>query len=256
MTATFASDFAGLTALVTGGAEGLGRATAEMLVARGARVAILDLDVSGVPAGFVRVQADVTDRAAVDAAVADAAAQLGCLDVLVNNAGVGAIGTVSDNDDAEWAHVFDVNVFGMARVTAAALPWLRTSSNAAIVNVSSVAALNGLPQRALYSATKGAVLSLTLALAADHLREGIRVNCICPGTASTAWIDRLLSAADDPEAERAALNVRQPIGRLVDPDEVALAIAYLASPLAGSTTGTALDVDGGLTRLRLRPMAS
>ena len=253
MPATYAHDFAGLAALITGGAEGLGRATAEMLAARGAQVSILDRDIDDVPDRFVGVRADVTDRASVDAAVAEAATRLGGLDVLVNNAGIGAIGTVADNDDAEWARVFDVNVTGIARVTAAALPWLRNSSQAAVVNVSSVAALNGLPARALYSATKGAVLSLTLALAADHLREGIRVNCVCPGTASTAWIDRLLNAADDPAAERAALNARQPIGRLVDPDEVALAIAYLASPLAGSTTGTALDVDGGLTRLRLRP---
>jgi NAD(P)-dependent dehydrogenase (short-subunit alcohol dehydrogenase family) len=121
-----------------------------------------------------------------------------------------------------------------------------------VVNVCSIAALNGLPQRALYSASKGAVLSLTFAMAADHVADGVRVNCVCPGTVDTAWVGRLLRAADDPVAERAALEARQAIGRLVTPAEVARAIVYLASPLSGSTTGSALDVDGGVTRLRIR----
>ncbi|MGH3377794.1 MAG: SDR family NAD(P)-dependent oxidoreductase, partial [Actinoallomurus sp.] len=169
------------------------------------------------------------------------------------NAGIGAAGTVEDNDDAEWSNVFDVNVFGMARMARAALPHLRRSEHAAIVNTCSIAATVGLPSRALYSATKGAVLSLTLAMAADHLREGIRVTCVNPGTADTPWIGRLLEAAADPQAERAALEARQPSGRLVGAEEVAAAIAYLASPLASATTGTALAVDGGMDGLRLRP---
>src|SRR5665647_1996055 len=106
------------------------------------------------------------------------------------------------------------------------------------VNTCSIAATAGLPQRALYSATKGAVLSLTRAMAADHLGEGIRVNCVNPGTADTPWIGRLLDTAPDPAAERTALNARQPHGRLVTADEVAGAVVYLASPLSGSTTGT------------------
>ena len=126
----------------------------------------------------------------------------------------------------------------------------------AIVNTCSVAATAGLPQRALYSATKGAVLALTLAMAADHIAEGIRVNCVNPGTADTPWIGRLLDQADDPVAERAALEARQSIGRLVSPQEVAAAIAYLASPAASSVTGTALAVDGGMSGLRLRPRTS
>jgi NAD(P)-dependent dehydrogenase (short-subunit alcohol dehydrogenase family) len=109
----------------------------------------------------------------------------------------------------------------------------------------------GLPNRALYSASKGAVLALTMAMAADHVREGIRVNCVNPGTADTPWVGRLLDVADDPAAERAALEARQPMGRLVSADEVAHAIAYLASPLSGSTTGTAIAVDGGMQNLRL-----
>jgi 2-keto-3-deoxy-L-fuconate dehydrogenase len=241
-----------IKALVTGGASGIGRAAAELLLERGASVAVLDRDVSGAPTGALELQADVTDDAAVRSAVARAAEELGGLDVLVNNAGVGAQGDVAANDDAEWQRVFDVNVFGLVRVARAALPHLRESSSAAIVNTCSIAATAGLPNRALYSATKGAVYSLTLAMAADHVAEGIRVNCVTPGTADTPWVQRLLDAAGDPEAERAALEARQPMGRLVSAREVAEAIVYLASPGASSTTGTALAVDGGMQGLRLR----
>ncbi|MFE0177288.1 SDR family NAD(P)-dependent oxidoreductase [Streptomyces sp. NPDC059002] len=246
------SDFQGLKALVTGGASGIGRATAELLAARGAEVAVLDLDPGGVDKPLRAYTADVSDDSSLRAAVAAAAADLGGLDVLVNNAGIGAQGTVEDNDDAQWHTVLDVNVLGIVRTTRAALPHLRASSSAAIVNTCSIAATAGLPQRALYSASKGAVLSLTLAMAADHVREGVRVNCVNPGTVDTPWIGRLLDAAPDPAAERAALQARQPTGRLVSAAEVAGAIAYLASPLSGATTGTALAVDGGMQGLRLR----
>ncbi|MFD3561382.1 SDR family NAD(P)-dependent oxidoreductase [Streptomyces sp. NPDC058686] len=246
-------DFAGLKALVTGGASGIGRATAELLAARGASVAVLDLDPSSVDKPLRGYTADVSDDASVRAAVAAAVADLGGLDVLVNNAGIGAQGTVEDNDDEQWHRVLDVNVLGIVRTTRAVLPHLRESSHPAIVNTCSIAATAGLPQRALYSASKGAVYSLTLAMAADHVREGVRVNCVNPGTVDTPWVGRLLSAAPDPAAERAALASRQPTGRLVSAAEVAGAVAYLASPLSGATTGTALAVDGGMQGLRLRP---
>ncbi|MEV6996195.1 SDR family oxidoreductase [Streptomyces sp. NPDC093982] len=249
------SDFDGLKALVTGGASGIGRATAELLAARGAQVAVLDPDPSSVEKPLLAFRADVTDDVSVREAVAAAVAGLGGLDVVVNNAGIGAQGTVEDNDDAEWHRVLDVNVVGMVRVARAALPRLRESSHAAIVNTCSIAATAGLPQRALYSATKGAVYSLTLAMAADHVREGIRVNCVNPGTVDTPWVGRLLDAASDPAAERTALEARQPTGRLVSAAEVAGAVAYLASPLSGATTGTALAVDGGMQGLRLRPVS-
>jgi NAD(P)-dependent dehydrogenase (short-subunit alcohol dehydrogenase family) len=246
------SDFDGLKALVTGGASGIGLAAARRLARGGAKVIALDL-AADAPEGLGYVRADVTDDAAVRAAVGDAIGNLGGLDVHVNNAGIGAQGGVEANDDAEWHRVLDVNVLGLVRVTRAALPALRESSAAAIVNTCSIAATAGLPNRALYSASKGAVLSLTLAMAADLLPEGIRVNAVNPGTADTPWVGRLLAAADDPAAERAALEARQPHGRLVSADEVAEAIAYLASPAAGSTTGTWLAVDGGMAGLRLRP---
>lgn len=246
-------DFDGLAALVTGGASGIGAAIVAELVRGGAQVAVLDLQVDQVQEPLAGFRCDVSDDAAVQAAVQGVVDRFGRLDVVVNNAGIGAQGTVADNPDEEWHRVFDINVVGMVRVSRAALPHLRRSPAGAIVNTCSVAATAGLPQRALYSTTKGAVLSLTQAMAADHLREGIRVNCVNPGTADTPWVGRLLASATDPAAERAALEARQPHGRLVSAEEVAGAVAYLASPRSASTTGVALAVDGGMQALRLRP---
>ncbi|MBO3662843.1 SDR family NAD(P)-dependent oxidoreductase [Microbacterium stercoris] len=240
----------GLVAVVTGGASGLGAAIVERLREDGARVAVFDRMIpDDVVDGYV---VDVTDDATVRAGVEAVARDLGGIDILVNNAGIGAQGTIEANSDDEWHRVWDVNVVGMVRVARAALPWLRASKAAAIVNTCSIAATVGLPQRALYGATKGAVLSLTRQMAADHLPEGIRVNAVNPGTADTPWVGRLLDASEDPAAERAALNARQPHGRLVAPAEVADAVAYLVSPRAASTTGTTLAVDGGMDSLRLR----
>ena len=248
-------DFDGLVAVVTGGAAGIGAAVVDRLLEGGARVAVLDLTIEGANPAALGVQADVSDAASVTAAITIVAETLGGIDIVVNNAGIGAQGSVETVDEAEWARVFSINVTGMARVASAALPYLRASSNAAIVNTSSIAATAGLPARALYSATKGAVLSLTRAMAADHLREGIRVNAVNPGTADTPWVGRLLDSANDPAAERAALAARQPHGRLVDPIEIAEAVAYLANPRNRSTTGTSIAVDGGMQELRLRPIA-
>jgi 2-keto-3-deoxy-L-fuconate dehydrogenase len=243
-------DLAGLRAIVTGGGSGIGAATARRLLRGGARVACLDLDPSPAPDGCLAVRADVADPS-VAAAVLQTVDRLGGLDVLVNNAGIGAAGTVEDSDDDEFRRLHEVNVLGTVRVTRAALPALRRSSAAVVVNTCSVAAQVGLPQRAAYSASKGAVWSLTLAMAADHLADGVRVCAVAPGTADTPWVQRLLDRADDPQAERAALEARQPTGRLVSAEEVAAAICFLASPGSGSATGTVLTLDGGLTSLRL-----
>ena len=246
-------DYEGLRLVVTGGASGIGHAVATAAMERGAVVTVLDLDPSTAPHGAMMQSADVADDVSVTEAIQRAAEAMGGIDVVINNAGIGAQGTVETNPLDEWRHVFEVNVFGMVRVTRSALPYLRRSPHAAIVNTCSIAATAGLPDRALYSASKGAVLSLTLAMAADHLHEGIRVNCVNPGTADTPWIARLLDRAVDPAAERAALEARQPSGRLVTAHEVAAAVLYLAGPDAGATTGTSLAVDGGMAGLRLRP---
>lgn len=246
-------DFTGLVAIVTGGASGIGAAIAARLQQGGARVAVFDLQPDAATNADLAVAVDVADDVSVRAGVDRVVAELGRIDILVNNAGIGAQGTIEANTDDEWHRVFDINVVGMVRVARATLPHLRNSPAGAIVNTSSIAATAGLAERALYSASKGAVAALTRAMAADHLREGIRVNAVNPGTADTPWIGRLLETAPDPIAERAALEARQPHGRLVSADEVAEAVAYLASPAAGSTTGISLAVDGGMQELRLRP---
>jgi NAD(P)-dependent dehydrogenase (short-subunit alcohol dehydrogenase family) len=217
-------DVEGLSALVTGGASGIGAASAALLAERGARVAVADL---AAPRGteHLTLACDVTDRSSVSAAVNDTVGTFGGLDIVVNNAGIGAVGDVSAQGDDEWHRLLDVNVVGMARVAAAAMVHLRRSEHAAIVLTSSVVATLGVPQRAAYAASKGAVQALTLAMAADHVREGVRVNCVAPGTTDTPWVGRLLAAAEDPQAASTALS--------------------------GSTTGTVLTVDGGMSGLRL-----
>lgn len=244
---------AGLRVLITGGASGIGRTTAERFLELGATVAVLDVTSDGLPEGVVALIADLRSTADVRWAFAELERLWGALDVLVNNAGISAVGSVEENADDEWLRLLDINVVGTARASAAALPLLRRSSCASIVNVSSIAASAGLPRRALYSASKGAVSALTLAMAADHVREGIRVNAVAPGTVATPFVDRMLEGFDDPIAERAALNARQATGRMVTPDEVADAIVFLSDPRGRSTTGTVLAVDGGMSGLRVRP---
>ncbi len=245
------TEFNDLVAIVTGGASGIGAAAAALLAERGARVAVLDRAVDGIPGALFGVPCDITDTAQVNAAVQAVVDRFGGLDIVINNAGIGAAGDIAANDDDEWHRVLDVNVVGLARVSRAALPHLRKSQHAAIVNTCSVVAMIGVPNRALYAASKGAVAAVTLAMAADHVADGIRVNAVTPGTADTPWVGRLLDAADDRDAAETALRARQPMGRLVTAPEVANAIAYLASPLASSTTGTLLAVDGGMAGFKV-----
>lgn len=239
--------FTGRVAVVTGGASGIGWSAATRLADEGARVAIFDREVpADLPANCRAYPVDITDADALARATDAVVAEWDHIDLLVNNAGIGAAGTVLQNDLAEWQRVLDINLLGPVRVLQAVLPHIIAAGGGAVVNVASAVALTGFPNRALYSASKGAVMSLTRAMAADHLKDGVRFNAVCPGTTETPWINRLLSTADDPTSERAKLEARQPHGRLVSADEVADAIVYLASPRAGSTNGVALSVDAGI----------
>lgn len=244
-------EFKGLNVIVTGAGSGIGLAVATKLDEEGATVFGFDIDKGAMGEVATWVECDVGDTESVKRAVEEVKKTVHSIDVLANNAGVGAVGSVLEATDEEWTRLFNINVAGIARVTAAVHSLLLNSESPAIVNTCSIAATVGLPKRAVYSASKGAVMSLTLAMAADFVKEGIRVNCVNPGTADTPWVARLLAAAVDPVAERKALEARQPMGRLVSAEEVANAILYLASPEQKSTTGTVLAVDGGMNGLRL-----
>ena len=226
--------------MVTGSAGGIGSSVARRFSGLGATVIGLDL-----VNGF-----DVTDPAAGVAAVAEAVAQHGRIDVLCNNAGVGAVGDVVTAPSEDWNRVFAVNVFGIANMSRAVLPVMRAARAGAIVNTCSIAATVGLAQRAVYSASKGAVLSLTKAMAADEVRNGIRVNCVSPGTVSSPWVERLIAETEDPAATLDALRRRQPLGRLVSCDEVADAVVYLAAE-STFTTGSDFLLDGGISGVRI-----
>lgn len=239
-------------AFVTGAGSGIGRATARELAGRGYRVVATDRDgpsaeeTAAELGQALALELDVTEAAAVETGVAEALAWGGAIDLLVNNAGVGSTQTVVDTPPEVWERVFAVNVRGAFLCSRAVLPGMIERRSGVVVHVASVAGLVGLPERAAYSASKGAVVSLTKAMAIDHVRQGIRVNCVCPGTVDSPWVARLLAEAEDPDAARAALVARQPMGRLARPDEVASAIAYLASDEAAFVTGTALVIDGGI----------
>lgn len=241
----------GLVAVVTGAGSGIGLAVAELFHKQGVKVFGLDLTKGDMAPFATFINCDIGNPESVKVAFSELKGETDVIDMLVNNAGVGAIGSVEDAKEEDWQRVLNVNVVGTARVSAAALPFLKESKSPSIVNVCSIAATAGLPKRAIYSASKGAIMSLTLAMAADHIKDRIRVNCVNPGTADTPWVSRLLSQAADPIAEKKALEARQPMGRLVSPFEVARAIVYLASPDQSSTTGTVLAVDGGMHGVRL-----
>jgi NAD(P)-dependent dehydrogenase (short-subunit alcohol dehydrogenase family) len=226
--------------VVTGTSGGIGSAIAAEFASLGDTVVGLDI-----LEGF-----DVTDPEQCRSEAARIEREHGGIDVLCNNAGIGAVGDVTEATVDEWERVFAVNVFGIAHLSAAVLPAMRRAGRGAIVNTCSVAAAVGLVERAVYSASKGAVLGLTRAMAADEAEHGIRVNCVSPGTVDGPWVRRLIENSDDPDATRSALERRQPLGRLVAPEEVAKAVAFLA---AGTTftTGQELLLDGGITGVRI-----
>ena len=244
----------GKRAVVTGAANGIGRAIALRLASEGARVALADVDTEaaeGVAAemeGESLVQkADVTKAADLEALVGRAVSEWGGLDVMVNNAGVGVAGTAITTTEEEYDRVLDVCVRGTFLGMKYAIPALAASGGGSVINMSSVAALVGLVDRAVYSAAKGAIYSMTRASAIDHVGEGVRVNCIAPGTVDTPWVARITSGYDDPEQARANMQARQPHGRFVTPEEIAAMAAYLAADESASVIGACMVVDGGVT---------
>ena len=248
---------AGKNALITGGGSGIGRAMALAFVAEGAQVIVADmrgddaeetvLQVVQAGGNAAAFQADVSRSADVQAMIAACLDRFPRIDVLCNNAGIGSTQSVVDTPEDLWEAVFAVNVRGMFLCSKYAIPHMIAAGGGVIVNTASVAGLVGIKNRAAYCASKGAVVSLTRAMAVDHVQQKIRCNCICPGTVDSPWVGRLLDAAPDPAAERAALVARQPMGRLGTPEEVARAAVYLASDDADFVTGSALVIDGGLT---------
>ena len=233
---------AGRTALVTGAGSGIGAAVARRLAGEGARVVLADLSLAAVeeladelgPEARA-LQLDVRDEEQVAPAMAE-------LDVLVNVAGIGSTTNAPETPLEVWEDVFAVNARGTFLCCKHAVPGMASRGGGSIVNVASVAALVGLRNRAAYCASKGAVVSLTRALAVDHVGEGIRVNAVCPGTVDSPWVRRLV---DDAGESLDALRARQPLGRLGTTDEVAEAVQFLVS--AEFATGTVLVLDGGLT---------
>jgi NAD(P)-dependent dehydrogenase (short-subunit alcohol dehydrogenase family) len=244
----------GKRAIVTGGGAGIGRAIAQRLADEGARVLVADLDADA--AGTVAAElggdargrrVDVTSEDDVAALVAAAVEAWGGLDVMVNNAGVGVAGPVTETSGEDWARIMAVNLTGTFHGMKAAIPAMRESGGGSVVNIASVAAVVGVKDRAAYSASKGGIYALTRAAALDHIEEGVRVNCVCPGTVDTPWIGRITAGYEDPADARAQMQARQPHGRFVAPEEIAALVAYLASDEAGSVIGAAMIVDGGLT---------
>lgn len=240
--------FSGSVVFVTGGAAGIGRATCDLFDAMGAKVAILDVNCQDVPAHWVATTGDVTRDGDIAAAVGAVEAAHGRLDILVNNAGVDFFGGIEDGSIDDWFRVIDINLISVARVTRAALPLLRKSDHPAIVNLASCLGRTGIKKRALYSATKGGVEALTRAMAADLLDERIRVNCVNPGTVNTDFVKRVSQKSG---VAMDTLAARQVTGQMVEPDEVAHAIAYLARPGATATVGTVLSVEAGFGPIRI-----
>lgn len=238
--------FEGRVAVVTGAASGIGHEIARRFLDEGGAVVADDLDPGGVPDGALGVGVDVSDPAQVDALVAACIAEHGRIDILCNNAGVGGVTDVLGCTVEEWDRIFSVNVRGVFLGTRAALPHMLAAGHGVIVNTASVAASVGLPDRAAYCASKGAVVAFTRQVAVQYADRGIRCNCVSPGTVDSPWVGRLLDQADDPAATRAALVARQPLGRLGTPGEVADLVAYLASDQASFVTGADWLIDGGI----------
>jgi NAD(P)-dependent dehydrogenase (short-subunit alcohol dehydrogenase family) len=244
-------------AVITGAGSGIGQAMARLFAREGARILAADVNESTAQetahmitetGGTCRTFAvDVSRPDQVRAMIDQAIAAFGRIDILCNNAGIGSTTDVVECEPDEWDRVMTVNVKSVYLGCKYAIPHMLAQGGGVIVNTASVAGMVGLPKRASYSASKGAVIALTRQVAVEYVEQGIRVNCLCPGTVDSPWVGRLLQQADDPVAARQALVARQPLGRLGTPEEIAAAALYLVSDDAAFITGTGLVIDGGLT---------
>ena len=247
MTTSFRID--GRTALVTGGASGIGEATCRALTGAGAAVIVADVDGSRAEAlaaqlpGSSVLTLDICDESAVKAGLG----KLPKLDILINNAGIGLVGNVEETELADFQRLFRVNVEGLFLMTKYAMPLLLVSGGC-IVNIGSVAGVVGVKKRVAYCATKGAVVAMTRQIAVDYPTQ-VRANCICPGTVDSPFVEGYLEKYHKHEKDkvRAELNQRQPIGRLGRPEEIANLALYLCSPEAGFVNGSVIAIDGGWT---------
>jgi len=245
-------------AAVTGGGSGIGEAIALLFARQGAQVAVVDVDEEAARRTADRItaaggraralRADVTDRASVHAAFVNIDADLGRLDVLVNNAGIAHVGTVETTAEEDFDRVYRVNVKGVYLCTQAALPLMLRGGGGVIVNMASIASLVGIPDRFAYSMTKGAVLTMTRSIAVDYMKKNVRCNCICPARVHTPFVDGYL-AINYPGREQEMfdqLSAYQPLGRMGTPEEVAQMALYLCSDEAAFITGQAFPIDGGV----------
>lgn len=247
------SGFTGKTALVTGGASGIGRATVLKLVGAGCRVAVLDRDAAGsaqlvAEAGenrCVSVTADLADPESARRGVREAIDRLGGIDIVVNNAGIGFRADVVETTLEQWDLTFAINVRAPFIVCQETIPQMLERGGGVIVNVASVGGIIGIASRAAYGASKAALISLTRSLTVDFAGRGIRANCVAPGTTETPWVDRIVAGSDDPAVLRQQMAERQIIGRLGTADEIADTIVFLASDRASFFHGSAVVVDGG-----------
>ncbi len=247
----------GKIALVTGAGSGIGQATTLLFAREGAHVIATDMNAESLRETEQKLAAldlsaeslllNVTDEALVKTVIEQTLERHGRVDLLLNIAGVGSTQTAVDTDLETWERVFAVNARGTFLMSKYLLPSMIQREYGVIINMASVAGMVGLPNRAAYCASKAAVIGLTRAMAIDHVKQGIRVNAICPGTVDSPWVGRLLAAAGDAQEERRKLVARQPMGRLGTPEEIAEAALYLASDAASFITGMTLTIDGGLT---------
>ena len=241
-------------ALITGGASGIGRATAKLFAAEGATVVIADKNAAAVRAVAVEIggktlalTADVSKSADVQAIITETIAKHGRLDILFNNAGYGISGSVVETSEEDWDALMSVNVRGVFLGCKYAIPHMIKQGGGAIVSTASTTSVAGIKDRAAYVTSKGAVAAMTRAMALDHVHQNIRINCVAPGTIESPYFDKILAASPDPKSARHALEVRQPMMRLGQPEEIAKAVLYLASDEASFCTGSTLFADGGWT---------